>query len=91
MITNSSLKLLSELNPSLKNQIRILYSTNPIILGFTCLNANKKNDEAYKIFKEVLPTLNENEYGKQFLNLFGAEKLVLFKEEYLKGYNSLMK
>ena len=91
MITNSSLKLLLELNPSLKNQIKILYSTNPIILGFTCLNANKKNDEAYKIFKEVIPTLHENEYGRQFLNLFGAEKLILFKDEYLKGYYNLIK
>lgn len=50
LITNSSLKLLMELNPSIKNQIKILYSTNPIILGLTCLNANKKNEEAYKIF-----------------------------------------
>ncbi len=91
LITNSSLKLLMELNPSIKNQIKILYSTNPIILGLTCLNANKKNDEAYKIFKEVLPILHENEYGKQFLNLFGTEKLILFKEEYLKGYYNLTK
>ena len=91
MITNSSLKLLMELNPNIKNQIKILYSTSPIILGFTCLNSNKKNDEAYKIFKEVLPTIHENEYGKQFINLFGAEKLILFKEEYLKGYYNLIK
>lgn len=91
MITNSSLKLLMELNPGIKNQIKILHSTIPIILGLTCLNSNKKNDEAYKIFKEVLPTIHESEYGRQFINLFGAEKLILFKEEYLKGYYNLIK
>lgn len=91
MITNSSLKLLMELNPGIKNQIKILHSTSPIILGLTCLNSNKKNDEAYKIFKDVLPTIHENEYGRQFINLFGAEKLILFKEEYLKGYYNLNK
>ncbi len=91
MITNSSLKLLMELNPGLKNQVKILHSTKPIILGLTCLNSNKKDDEAYKIFKDVLPTIHENEYGRQFINLFGAEKLVLFKEEYLKGYYNLTK
>jgi ABC-type phosphate/phosphonate transport system substrate-binding protein len=91
IVTNSSLKLLMELNPNIANQVKILYTSEPIILGFTCLNANKKNDENYRILKEVLPTLHENEYGKQFLDLFKAEKLILFKEEYLKGYYNLIK
>ena len=91
VITDASLNLLMELNPAIKNQIKILYTSEPIILGLTCLNSNKKNDIGYEVLKDVLPTLQENQYGQQFLDLFRAEKLILFKEEYLKGYYNLTK
>jgi ABC-type phosphate/phosphonate transport system substrate-binding protein len=91
IVTNSSLKLLLELNPGIKDQIKIISTSEPIILGITCLNANKKNEDVYKILEESLLTLQENEYGKQMLDLFRAEKLILFKEEYLKSYFNLIK
>lgn len=40
--------------------------------------------------QEILPTMHENQYGKQLLQLFGADKLILFKEEYLKSYYKLL-
>lgn len=91
IITDASLKLLMELNPAIKNQIKILYTSEPIILGLTCLNSNKKGDLGYEVLKDVLPNLQDNLYGKQFLDMFRAEKLVLFKEEFLKGYYNLTK
>jgi len=91
VITDASLNLLMELNPAIKNQIKILYTSEPIIVGLTCLNSDRKNEIGYRVLKDVLPTLQDNQYGKQFLDLFRAEKLILFKEEYLKGYYNLTK
>jgi phosphonate transport system substrate-binding protein len=91
IVTNSSLNLLMELNPGIKNQIKILYTSEPLILGITCLNSNKKDTDDYKTLKEVLLSLHENDYGKQLLSLFGTDKLILFKEEYLNGYFNLTK
>lgn len=91
IITDSSLKLLIDLNPGIRNQVKILFSSEPIILGITCLNSKRSNTEKYKILKEILPTLHNTQYGKQFLDLFRASKLVLFKEEYLNGYFNLIK
>ncbi len=91
VITDASLNLLMELNPAIKNQIKILYTSEPIIVGLTCLNSDRKNEIGYEVLKDVLPTLQENQYGKQFLDLFRAEKLILFKEEYLRGYYNLTK
>ena len=90
VITNSSLNLLMELNPGIKDQIKIIYTSEPIILGITCLNPNKKNEDNYNILKEILISLHKNEYGKQLLHMFNTEKLILFKEEYLKGYYNLL-
>ncbi|MDP2363382.1 MAG: PhnD/SsuA/transferrin family substrate-binding protein [Ignavibacteria bacterium] len=91
IVTNSSLKLILDLNPGIKNKIKTLYTSEPIILGIACLNSNEKDEVGYKVLKEILPTLHENEYGKQFLNLYKTEKLLPFKEEYLNGYFNLVK
>ncbi len=91
IVTDASLKLLLELNPGIKNQIKILDTSDPILLGVLCLNASKKNGENYNSLKDALLVLHENQYGKQFLDLFRAEKLVPFKEEYLEGYFNLSK
>ena len=79
-----------ELNPGIKDQIKTIYTSEPIILGITCLNS-KKNEDNFNILKEILLSLHENEYGKQLLHMFNTDKLILFKEEYLKGYNNLIK
>lgn len=91
VITDASLNLLMELNPAIKNQIKIISTSEPIIVGLICLNSDRKNEISYEVLKDVLLTLQNNQYGKQFLDLFRAEKLILFKEEYLKGYYNLTK
>ena len=91
IVTEVSLNLLSELNPGIKNDIKILYSSDYILLGLGCLNSKNKNTKAYSILKDIIPTLHTNEYGRQILKLFNADKLVLYKEEYLDGYLNLLK
>jgi len=90
IVTNSSFNLLKELNPGISNQTKVIYSSEPLILGITCLNSQNTNSDNYKVMQEILPTMHENQYGKQLLQLFGADKLILFKEEYLKSYYKLL-
>lgn len=90
IVTEASLNLLSELNPGIKNSTKILYSSEYILLGVGCLNSKKKNTSAYNILKDIIPTLHTSEYGSQLLNLFNADKLVPYKEEYLKNYLNLL-
>lgn len=91
IVTESSYNLLCELNPSIKSKLKVLQSTDNILLGMVCLNKNKKDKSSYSLLKEIFPTLQENEYGKQLLYLFSADKLVPYKNEYLQNYLKLLK
>lgn len=91
VVTEVSLNLLSELNPGIRNNTKILYSSDYILLGVGCLNIKNKNTKAYNVLKDIIPTLHTNEYGRQLLKLFYADKLVLYKDEYLNGYLNLLK
>jgi ABC-type phosphate/phosphonate transport system substrate-binding protein len=91
IVTETSLNLLVELNPSILNKIKTLHSSDFILLGLGCLNKKKKDTDAYNVLKDIIPTLHEKEYGKQLLHLFSAEKLVPYKEEYLQNYLKLSK
>jgi ABC-type phosphate/phosphonate transport system substrate-binding protein len=90
IVTEASLELLSELNPGIKNSTKILYSSDYILLGLGCMNSKKKNTNSYNILKDIIPTLHTSEYGSQLLSLFNADKLVPYKEEYLKNYMNLL-
>jgi ABC-type phosphate/phosphonate transport system substrate-binding protein len=91
IITDVALNLMIELNPSIKNSINILSSSDYYLLGMCCLNKKNKNTEAYNTLSDIIFTLDEDEYGRQLLHLFSAEKLVPFKEEYLQNYLKLNK
>lgn len=91
IVTESSMNLLVELNPSIKTKMEILESSDFILLGLGCLNKNKKDTDTYKTLKEIMLTLHKNEYGRQLLQLFSADKLVPYKDEYLQNYLRLTK
>ena len=82
---------MKELNPAILNNLKILNTSDYFVLGLGCLNKKKMDSDNYKLLKDIILTLHENEYGKQLLNLFNAQKLVPFKEEYLKAYYNLFK
>lgn len=91
IVTDVALNLMLELNPSIKNNIKILNTSDYIILGLNCLNKKKKDTESYKILAEIILDLHQNEYGRQLLHLFNVDKLVPFKDEYLQNYLKLIK
>jgi len=91
IVTEASLNLLVELNPSIKTKMKILESSDFLLLGLGCLNKKKKDTDTYNTLKDIMFTLHENEYGKQLLHLFNADKLVPYKDEYLQNYLKLAK
>ena len=89
MVTEQSLKVLAEINPQIKNQLKVIYRSPALILGVSCFNEGTITPENRKLMTEILSTLNTDVYGKQLLNLFSTDRLVPFKEEYLKEYISI--
>jgi ABC-type phosphate/phosphonate transport system substrate-binding protein len=90
IVTKASFNLVKELNPGISNQKKIIYTSEPLILGITCLNSQNTNSNNYKVMKDILLVMHENQYGKQLIQLFGADKLIQFKEEYLTSYYKLL-
>lgn len=91
VVTDASLNLMVELNPAIKNNIKILQTSDRFLLGLVALNKKKRNTELYNLLSEIILTLHENEYGKQLLSLFNADGLTRYKEEYLQNYIKLNK
>lgn len=91
IITDVALNLMLELNPSIKNSIKILSTSESFLLGVCCLNKKNKGTDTYTTLSEIILALDKDEYGKQLLHLFSAEKLVPYKEEYLNNYLKLSK
>lgn len=91
LITDVALNLMVELNPSIKNSIKILNTSDYMILGLNCLNKNKKETDSYKTLAKIILDLHQNEYGRQLLHLFSVDKLAPFKDEYLQTYLMLNK
>ena len=91
MVTEAGFKLISELNPQLGKELIILAESNYITIGLGCTNSANSDQSRKKKILDVLFKLHKNNYGKQILDLFATEKLIPFKEEYLKEYLRLKK
>jgi ABC-type phosphate/phosphonate transport system substrate-binding protein len=89
LVTEESLKILKEINPQIDKKLKIIYRSPSLILGFSCYNGNSKNSEFQKDLSEILLNLHTDSYGKQLLDLFVSEKVVPYKDEYLKDYLEL--
>lgn len=89
LVTEESLKILSEINPQIEKQLKIIYRSPSLLLGFSCFNGNSNSVEIKRDLSEIILNLHTNSYGKQLLDLFVSEKVVPFKDEYLKDYIEL--
>ncbi len=86
LFTEQSLIVIRELNPQLEKQLKVIYRSPRLILGFSCINELKQNDIRTKEMFKLLTKLHEDEFGKQLMNLFVADKLVPVKNEDVQTY-----
>lgn len=89
LVTEESLKILSEINPQIEKKLKIIYRSPSFLLGLSCFNGNSNSLEIKKELSEIILSLHTDSYGKQLLDLFVSEKLVPYKDEYLNEYIEL--
>ena len=89
LVTEQALRVLKEINPQIEKQLKVIYRSPSLILAVSCFNENIITPEKKKLMTDILLNLHTDVYGKQLLNLFSTDKLVPYKEEYLKEYINL--
>jgi ABC-type phosphate/phosphonate transport system substrate-binding protein len=88
VISRSSYKTITELNPQLGKNLRIIKESPPIVLnlvGVAKTVAQKERED----FADMGTKLSTDEDGKQILMLFQLDGLIPFKEEHLKSAEEL--
>jgi ABC-type phosphate/phosphonate transport system substrate-binding protein len=89
IISKPTFEILSELNPQLKKQLKILLRSDNLIFGVISFDGRSKDKKRKEFMLDVLKTLHEENYGKQLLNLFTVEKIIPIKYEYWQKYLDL--
>jgi ABC-type phosphate/phosphonate transport system substrate-binding protein len=90
VVTRSSLQMMSELNPQLWQNLKVIEEAVPQLSSVIALRkglpAKARND-----LKEILGNLDHNIQGQQLLALFRVSKLVEFRPEYLTSQENFVR
>ncbi|MBK8944553.1 MAG: PhnD/SsuA/transferrin family substrate-binding protein [Ignavibacteriae bacterium] len=73
-----------ELNPQLKNELTIIEKSPILLNGIMCVSKNI-DSPVKKALLDVCVKLEKTVSGKQILNLFKSENLILFEDSHLKN------
>ena len=90
LVSETALNFISELNPQLKRDLKIIYSSPYLVATIACTNKNVEDPELQKVAYDILLNLHTEPFGRQLLDLFRVEKLIPYKEEYLTEYLKLL-
>ncbi len=88
IITRSSYKVLSEMNPQCSKSLRVLKESSPLVQNMVCISKTFP-EKGKEDFISVGVTMASDIEGKQILMLFQLDALILFKEEHLRGAEDL--
>jgi ABC-type phosphate/phosphonate transport system substrate-binding protein len=89
LVTQASFKIMCELNPQLKQKLRVLAKSRPIVPALICFRENFDPPQMEQ-FLQVLGDLHTNVSGKQVLNIFKADSLIEVDPGVFQGGNSLL-
>ncbi|MBK7104873.1 MAG: PhnD/SsuA/transferrin family substrate-binding protein [Ignavibacteriae bacterium] len=83
VIPSMSYNTMLELNPQLKKEL-VIIETSPILVnGLMCLNKSIEPD-LKKSLLQAASKLGKTPSGKQILNLFKSEDVIIFEEKHIK-------
>jgi len=88
IITRSSYRVLSEMNPQCTRSLRVLKESLPLVQNMVCVSRSFP-DKVKEDFVNVGSNMALDVEGKQILMLFQLDALIPFKEEHLKGAEEL--
>ncbi len=74
-------EIISELNPQIKKQTKVLYESEEFITGLACFTPYSREKE---LFLEKTVTMHETVYGKQFMDVFKIGRVFRITKEDLK-------
>lgn len=88
IVSKAQFESLSELNPQLKNRIKILYKSPSYLTNVFCRN-NRSTKSGLVQTEDFIRKFNKSESGNQMLKLFKLNKIEIFKNEYLETSRKL--
>jgi len=89
IVTARGFATLTELNPQLARELGVLARSPAYLAYLTCLVPGL-GEELYRDFMDMALNLHRNPDGRQMLHLFGLERTVSFKPEYLESLEELV-
>ena len=91
IITLESLNLLNDLNPQVKNKLKIIKESPGYLLSLSCATPNIYKDKDYlEMISESSENLKKTSEGRQILSIFKFDRILEFKEEFLEGTKRLL-
>jgi phosphonate transport system substrate-binding protein len=90
LVSKSSFETMIELNPQIKNQIKVLKTSPGFLTSVASFTTKfKKSKDSESLLSHLL-TLDKYPAGKQLFALTKTTKIVLFKDEYLDNIKILI-
>ncbi|MGD8781171.1 MAG: PhnD/SsuA/transferrin family substrate-binding protein [Ignavibacteria bacterium] len=90
IVTQGMFDIQSELNPQVGNNLKIIEESGEYVVAVFCFTSDRDKELNEKILNAFL-TLHKTKQGNQLLSLFRVDKLIPFREEYLKNMGKLIK
>jgi len=85
LVSKNSFETICELNPQVQNKLTVIETSIPITIGLVALRKNISNLESKSHIIDAFLNLHNKVAAQQFLSVFKIEKVLEFKEEYLKS------
>ncbi|MBT8381233.1 MAG: phosphate/phosphite/phosphonate ABC transporter substrate-binding protein [Ignavibacteria bacterium] len=85
LVSKNSFETICELNPQVQNKLTVIETSIPITIGIVALRKNISNPEVKSHIIDAFLNLHNKVAAQQFLSVFKIEKVIEFKEEYLKS------
>lgn len=90
VITRNSFNLMAELNPQLRDQLRVIEETAPMAMALVCIRKSCDQWKREQLI-EILDTLDHTTEGKQLLTLFRMSRLIPFRQTYITENEAFLK
>lgn len=86
----SAYQTLITFNPQIEEDLVAIGTSPPVLMSVLCINGGAEL-AFLKTVREEIPRLSQHPKGRQLLMLFGVERHVPFREEYLEGIQRLLR
>jgi len=90
IVNENSYHVMCELNPQVKNDLRVLASSQELLYGLFCATSKiDDNDYKLELLYKTVSGLELFPKGQQMLTIFKIQKLRRYKEEYIRNVTML--